>query len=76
MLPEMHQRRLQLKIGLNKTLAWSLLHVICFPDDGRLHKAINAKGKVHIIEELTLFRESQPVQHIELDAEKVWKSVS
>ncbi|XP_017566597.1 sema domain, immunoglobulin domain (Ig), transmembrane domain (TM) and short cytoplasmic domain, (semaphorin) 4Ba [Pygocentrus nattereri] len=39
-------------------------------DDGRLHKAINAKGKMHIIEELVLFPEPQPVQHIELDAEK------
>ncbi|KAI5098328.1 semaphorin-4B isoform X1, partial [Silurus meridionalis] len=38
-------------------------------DDGRLHKAINSKGKMHIIEELTLFQE-QPVQHIKLDAEK------
>ncbi|KAB5574987.1 hypothetical protein PHYPO_G00215480 [Pangasianodon hypophthalmus] len=39
-------------------------------DDGRLHKAINSKGKMHIIEELTLFLEPQPVQHIKLDAEK------
>ncbi|XP_058244218.1 sema domain, immunoglobulin domain (Ig), transmembrane domain (TM) and short cytoplasmic domain, (semaphorin) 4Ba [Hemibagrus wyckioides] len=39
-------------------------------DDGRLHKAINSKGKTHIIEELTLFLEPQPVQHIILDAEK------
>lgn len=39
-------------------------------DDGKLHKAINAKGKMHIIEELKLFPEPQPVQHIELDAQK------
>ncbi|KAF5907811.1 semaphorin-4B-like [Clarias magur] len=39
-------------------------------DDGRLHKAINCKGKMHIIEELTLFLRQQPVQHIKLDAEK------
>uniref|UniRef100_A0A4W4GDX3 Sema domain-containing protein n=1 Tax=Electrophorus electricus TaxID=8005 RepID=A0A4W4GDX3_ELEEL len=39
-------------------------------DDGRLHKAINAKGKMHIIEELMLFPKPQPVQHIELDTEK------
>ncbi|XP_060779480.1 sema domain, immunoglobulin domain (Ig), transmembrane domain (TM) and short cytoplasmic domain, (semaphorin) 4Ba isoform X2 [Neoarius graeffei] len=39
-------------------------------DDGRLHKAINSKGKMHIIEELTLFLEPQPVQHIKLDADK------
>ncbi|KAJ8417358.1 hypothetical protein AAFF_G00285850 [Aldrovandia affinis] len=39
-------------------------------DDGKLHKAINAKGKMHIVEEITLFAQPQPVQHIELDAEK------
>lgn len=40
-------------------------------DDGRLHKAINVNNKMHIIEEMVLFRDSQPVQHIELDTEKV-----
>ncbi|KAM4572365.1 sema domain, immunoglobulin domain (Ig), transmembrane domain (TM) and short cytoplasmic domain, (semaphorin) 4Ba isoform 1-T3 [Odontesthes bonariensis] len=39
-------------------------------DDGRLHKAINVKNKMHIIEEMVLFRDSQSVQHIELDTEK------
>ncbi|XP_056137455.1 sema domain, immunoglobulin domain (Ig), transmembrane domain (TM) and short cytoplasmic domain, (semaphorin) 4Ba [Lampris incognitus] len=39
-------------------------------DDGRLHKAINVKNKMHIIEEMVLFPDSQPVQHIELDSEK------
>uniref|UniRef100_A0A673CH00 Semaphorin-4B-like n=1 Tax=Sphaeramia orbicularis TaxID=375764 RepID=A0A673CH00_9TELE len=39
-------------------------------DDGRLHKAINVKNKMHIIEEMVLFRDAQPVQHIELDSEK------
>ncbi|KAJ8417524.1 hypothetical protein AAFF_G00223670 [Aldrovandia affinis] len=39
-------------------------------DDGKLHKAINAKDKMHIIEELTLFSQPQPIQHIELDSEK------
>ncbi|XP_076847232.1 sema domain, immunoglobulin domain (Ig), transmembrane domain (TM) and short cytoplasmic domain, (semaphorin) 4Ba isoform X2 [Brachyhypopomus gauderio] len=39
-------------------------------DDGRLHKAINAKGKMHIIEELVLFPKTQPVQHLELDVER------
>uniref|UniRef100_A0AAY4BSP2 Sema domain-containing protein n=1 Tax=Denticeps clupeoides TaxID=299321 RepID=A0AAY4BSP2_9TELE len=39
-------------------------------DEGRLHKAINVNGKMHIIEELVLFPESQPVQHIELDTDK------
>lgn len=47
------------------------LILIVLPDDGRLHKAINVKDKMHIIEEMVLFRDSQPVQHIELDTEKV-----
>lgn len=40
-------------------------------DDGRLHKAINVNNKMHIIEEIMLFTDPQPVQHIELDSEKV-----
>uniref|UniRef100_A0A3Q1C833 Sema domain-containing protein n=1 Tax=Amphiprion ocellaris TaxID=80972 RepID=A0A3Q1C833_AMPOC len=39
-------------------------------DDGRLHKAINVNNKMHIIEEMVLFHDTQPVQHIELDTEK------
>ncbi|XP_061750790.1 sema domain, immunoglobulin domain (Ig), transmembrane domain (TM) and short cytoplasmic domain, (semaphorin) 4Ba [Nerophis ophidion] len=39
-------------------------------DDGRLHKAMSVKNKMHIIEEIVLFRDSRPVQHIELDAEE------
>lgn len=40
-------------------------------DDGRLQKAINVNNKMHIIEEMVLFQDGQPVQRIELDAEKV-----
>ncbi|XP_028306943.1 sema domain, immunoglobulin domain (Ig), transmembrane domain (TM) and short cytoplasmic domain, (semaphorin) 4Ba [Gouania willdenowi] len=39
-------------------------------DDGRLHKAINVNNKMHIIEEIVIFQDSQPVQNIELDSEK------
>ncbi|XP_062327179.1 semaphorin-4B [Osmerus eperlanus] len=39
-------------------------------DDGKLHKAINANDKMHIIEEMTLFPQPQPVQHIELDSQR------
>ncbi len=50
--------------------------VLCLLDDGRLHKAINVNNKMHIIEEMELFRNSQPVQHIELDSDKVrWSAV-
>lgn len=40
-------------------------------DDGKLHKAINANDKMHIIEEMVLFPEPEPVQHIELDPRRV-----
>uniref|UniRef100_A0A3Q3B2X8 Semaphorin-4B n=1 Tax=Kryptolebias marmoratus TaxID=37003 RepID=A0A3Q3B2X8_KRYMA len=39
-------------------------------DDGKLHKAINANDKMHIVEEMVLFAEPQPVQHIELDPQR------
>lgn len=46
-------------------------HSLCLLDDGKLHKAINANDKMHIIEEMILFPEPQPVQHIELDPQRV-----
>uniref|UniRef100_A0A3P8YN93 Semaphorin-4B n=1 Tax=Esox lucius TaxID=8010 RepID=A0A3P8YN93_ESOLU len=39
-------------------------------DDGKLHKAINSNDKMHIIEEMILFSEPQPIQHMELDARR------
>ncbi|XP_019737315.1 semaphorin-4B-like [Hippocampus comes] len=39
-------------------------------DDGRLHKAVSVKKKMHVIEELLLFRHSRPVRHLQLDSEK------
>lgn len=52
------------------------LSICCFclltlVDDGKLHKAINANDKMHIIEEMVLFPEPEPVQHIELDPRRV-----
>uniref|UniRef100_A0A3Q4A8L4 Sema domain-containing protein n=1 Tax=Mola mola TaxID=94237 RepID=A0A3Q4A8L4_MOLML len=41
--------------------------VLFIGTDGKLHKAINANDKMHIIEEMILFAKPQPVQHIELD---------
>ncbi|XP_061138388.1 semaphorin-4B-like [Syngnathus typhle] len=45
-------------------------------DDGRLHKAVSVKNKMHVIEEVLLFRRSQPVRHMQLDAEKGFLYVS
>ncbi|KAG8440622.1 hypothetical protein GDO86_006391 [Hymenochirus boettgeri] len=39
-------------------------------DDGRLHKAVSVNKKVHIIEEIRLFQDSQPVQELLLDPGK------
>ncbi|XP_069767533.1 sema domain, immunoglobulin domain (Ig), transmembrane domain (TM) and short cytoplasmic domain, (semaphorin) 4Ba isoform X2 [Narcine bancroftii] len=39
-------------------------------DTGLLHKAINVNRKVHIIEEITLFAEPQPVENLILDSKQ------
>ncbi|KAG7468213.1 hypothetical protein MATL_G00140390 [Megalops atlanticus] len=60
------------QIAVHRVQALNKAYDVLFigTDDGRLHKAINAKDKMHIIEEIMLFAQPQPVQHIELDAEK------
>lgn len=40
-------------------------------DRGALHKAINLNGDAHIIEEIQLFRDSEPVQTLLLSSTKV-----
>uniref|UniRef100_A0A3P9D6U4 Sema domain-containing protein n=1 Tax=Maylandia zebra TaxID=106582 RepID=A0A3P9D6U4_9CICH len=61
------------QIAVHRVQAAKKVYNVLFigTDDGRLHKAINVNKKMHIIEEMVLFRDSQPVQHIELDTEKV-----
>ncbi len=55
-----------------QALEYIISHDLCYVlDDGRIHKAINVKNKMYIIEELVIFPEPQSVQHIELDDEKV-----
>ncbi|OCT86848.1 semaphorin 4B S homeolog isoform X1 [Xenopus laevis] len=39
-------------------------------DDGRLHKAVSVNKMVHIIEEIKLFQDMQPVQELLLDPSK------
>uniref|UniRef100_A0A8C5M3Z3 Semaphorin 4B n=1 Tax=Leptobrachium leishanense TaxID=445787 RepID=A0A8C5M3Z3_9ANUR len=39
-------------------------------DDGRLHKAVSVAGKEHIIEEIKLFKNSQPVEELLIDHNK------
>lgn len=39
--------------------------------DGRLHKAVTLGSRVHIIEELQVFPQGQPVQNLLLDSHAV-----
>lgn len=41
------------------------------PGDGRLHKAVTLDSRVHIIEELQVFPQGQPVQNLLLDSHGV-----
>ncbi|XP_011605150.2 sema domain, immunoglobulin domain (Ig), transmembrane domain (TM) and short cytoplasmic domain, (semaphorin) 4Ba [Takifugu rubripes] len=60
------------QIAVHRVQTGSKVYHVLFvgTDDGRLHKAININGKMHIIEEMVVFRNSQPVLNIELDTEK------
>lgn len=40
-------------------------------DQGTLHKAISLEGDMHIIEEIQLFQDSEPVQTLLLSSKKV-----
>ncbi|XP_061678029.1 semaphorin-4B-like isoform X3 [Syngnathoides biaculeatus] len=70
LLLKRHARYTQ--IAVHQVVAPSNTYHVLFigTDDGRLHKAVRAKNKMHIVEELALFRDSQPVQHIQLDSER------
>ncbi|XP_077600220.1 semaphorin-4B-like [Stigmatopora nigra] len=70
LLLKRHARYTQ--IAVHQVVAGGKAYHVLFigTDDGRLHKAMSVKNKMRIIEELVLFRDSQPVQHMELDAEK------
>lgn len=42
-------------------------------DEGWLHRAVDIKGQLHIIEELQLFEEPQPVDSIVISQKQVSK---
>lgn len=44
---------------------------MCQSDEGWLHKAVEIEGRLHIIEELQLFEEPQPVNNLLLSAKQV-----
>ena len=43
----------------------------CPSDEGWLHKAVEIEGQLHIIEELQLFEEPQPVTALLISAKQV-----
>lgn len=40
-------------------------------DEGWLHKAVEVEGQLHIIEELQVFEEQQPVNNVLISAKQV-----
>lgn len=44
---------------------------ICHSDEGWLHKAVEVEGQLHIIEELQVFEDQQPVDNMLISAEQV-----
>lgn len=45
---------------------------VCFsPDEGWLHRAVKIRDRVHIIEELQLFEEKQPINNMVISQKQV-----
>lgn len=44
---------------------------MCHSDEGWLHKAVEVEGQLHIIEELQLFEEPQPVNNLLISEKQV-----
>ncbi|NXA36149.1 SEM4B protein, partial [Eudromia elegans] len=68
--PLLLQSRLRyLQIGVHRAQGLRGTYDVLFlgTDDGRLHKAVRVSRKVHIIEELRVFRAGQPVLQLLLD---------
>lgn len=47
------------------------MHVDVSTDDGWMHKAVQLGDRVHIIEEIQLFRESQPINNLIISQKQV-----
>ncbi|NXM88746.1 SEM4B protein, partial [Oenanthe oenanthe] len=67
------QRRYQ-RIGVHRAQGLHATYDVLFlgTDDGRLHKAVRVNRGVHIIEEIRLFPDGQPVLQLLLDHDKAW----
>jgi len=52
-------------VGLICELSWLL------PDSGYLHKVVLLETEAHIIEEVQVFRQPQPIKNMQLSASKV-----
>lgn len=45
--------------------------LFCCADEGWLHKAVEVEGQLHIIEELQVFEEPQPVNNLRVSTKQV-----
>ncbi|KAM8973408.1 semaphorin-4B isoform 2-T2 [Pelodytes ibericus] len=68
LLLQTQMRYLQISVQRVKGLTRTFDVMFLGTDDGRLHKAVNVSGKVHIIEEVKLFK--QPVEELLIDHNK------
>ncbi|XP_056148077.1 semaphorin-4G-like [Lampris incognitus] len=62
----------QMAVHMVQGLDGKLYHVLFMgTDDGWIHKAVEVEGQIHIIEELQLFEEPQPVNSLVISATKM-----
>lgn len=61
------------KITQNNTVYFNVMYknVCLSPDDGWLHRAVNIRGRMHIIEEMQLFGEKQPINNLVISQKQV-----
>ncbi|XP_032906385.1 semaphorin-4B [Amblyraja radiata] len=70
LLMKKHVKYTELAVDRVQTIRGQYDVLFVGTDTGILHKAINVNDKVHIIEEITLFAEPQPVQNLILDSKQ------
>ncbi|XP_067827685.1 sema domain, immunoglobulin domain (Ig), transmembrane domain (TM) and short cytoplasmic domain, (semaphorin) 4Ba [Heptranchias perlo] len=70
LLMKKHVKYTQLAVDRVQTIQGHYDVLFVGTENGILHKAINVNNKVHIIEEIILFAEPQPVQNLILDSKQ------
>ncbi|XP_048471781.1 sema domain, immunoglobulin domain (Ig), transmembrane domain (TM) and short cytoplasmic domain, (semaphorin) 4Ba isoform X1 [Rhincodon typus] len=70
LLMKKHVKYIQITVDRVQTISGYYDVLFLGTENGILHKAIKVNHKVHIIEEITLFAEPQPVQNLILDSKQ------